>query len=59
MRFSGRHVGAMRGFAPTGREVSWTGAALFRFEGGAIEEPWVLGGPTGLEEQLTTASGAA
>jgi steroid delta-isomerase-like uncharacterized protein len=52
MRFSGRHVGAMRGFAPTGREVSWLGAALFRFGGEAIAELWVLGDLIALDEQL-------
>ena len=43
MRFSGRHTAPFRGFAPTGREVSWAGAALFRFAGEVIAEIWVLG----------------
>lgn len=36
MRFCGLHTGPFRGYAPTGRLVSWDGAALFRFEGGVI-----------------------
>jgi steroid delta-isomerase-like uncharacterized protein len=59
MCFSGRHVGVIRGFAPTGREVSWMGAALFRFGDEAISELWVLGDLVGLDEELTTASGIA
>jgi predicted ester cyclase len=43
MRFSGRHVGQFRGHAPTGKSIQWFGAALFRFENGAITELWVLG----------------
>jgi predicted ester cyclase len=59
MRFSGRHVGVMRGFGPTGREVSWLGAALFSFEGEAIAELWVLGNLIGLDAQLRRNAGAA
>ena len=43
MRFGGRHVGIFRGYAATGKPVHWLGAALFRFEGPAIAELWVLG----------------
>ena len=42
MRFGGRHVGMFRGYAATGKPVLWLGAALFRFEGPAIAELWVL-----------------
>ena len=52
MRFSGRHTGPFRGFAPTGEEVAWLGAALFRFGGGAIAELWVLGDLAALDESL-------
>jgi steroid delta-isomerase-like uncharacterized protein len=48
MRFSGRHVATFRGYAPTGKEVSWLGAASFRFGGGVITELWVLGDLAGL-----------
>jgi predicted ester cyclase len=53
MRFSGRHVALFRGHAPTGKPVHWLGAALFRFEMGAIAELWVLGDLAGLEALLS------
>jgi predicted ester cyclase len=52
MRFSGRHVGVLRGFQPTGRPVHWSGAALFRFKGQTIAQLWVLGDLMGLEAVL-------
>lgn len=52
MRFSGMHVATFRGFAPTGKLVSWLGAALFRCEGGVIAELWVLGDLAGLDAVL-------
>lgn len=52
MRFSGRHVGVFRGFAPTGKPVEWAGAALFRFEDFRIAELWVLGDLAGLDAML-------
>lgn len=52
MRFCGLHTGPFRGYAPTGRLVSWDGAALFRFEGGVIAELWVLGDLAGLDRVL-------
>jgi len=52
MRFSGLHTGEFRGYAPTGRLISWLGAALFRFERQAIAELWVLGDLAGLDQVL-------
>jgi predicted ester cyclase len=52
MRFSGRHVGFFCGYEPTGKQVSWLGAALFRFEAMAIKELWVLGDLHGLDAVL-------
>jgi predicted ester cyclase len=52
MRLGGRHVGAFRSFAPTGKPVHWRGASLFRFEEGRIAELWVLGDLAGLDEVL-------
>lgn len=52
MRFAGRHIGVFRGFPPTGKPVQWSGAALFRFEGPAIAQLWVLGDVLGLEAVL-------
>ena len=52
MRFSGRHVGTFRGFAPTGKRVEWAGAALFTFNGSHIASLWVLGDLAGLDATL-------
>jgi steroid delta-isomerase-like uncharacterized protein len=52
MRFSGRHVASFRGHAPTGKEVLWLGAALFRFNRDVITELWVLGDLSGLDAVL-------
>jgi predicted ester cyclase len=52
MRFSGIHVGAFRGYQPSGRPVHWAGAALFRFEAARIRELWVLGDLAGLDALL-------
>ncbi len=52
MRFSGEHRGVFFGFAPSGRHVEWSGAALFTFDAGRIAELWVLGDVQGLLAQL-------
>ena len=52
VRFSGRHVGPFRGYAPTDQNLSWVGAALFRFHDKAIAELWVLGDLAGLDAAL-------
>jgi steroid delta-isomerase-like uncharacterized protein len=50
--FSGRHVGVFRGYRPTGKLVSWVGAALFRFRGERISSLWVLGDVAALDAAL-------
>jgi predicted ester cyclase len=52
MQFGGKHVGAFRGYPPTGTSVQWLGAALFRFEAGVIADLWVLGDLASLEATL-------
>ncbi len=52
MRFSGRHTGPFLGFAPTGAEIAWQGAALFDTGDGRIRSLWVLGDLAGLTAQL-------
>lgn len=52
MRFSGRHTGPFLGFAPTGAQVVWAGAALFGIDGGRIRSLWVLGDLAGLTALL-------
>ena len=57
MRFSGRHTGPFLGFAPTGAEIAWEGAALFDIEDGLIRSLWVLGDLAGLTAQLERQAG--
>ena len=52
MRFTGKHRAEFLGVAATGRQVTWAGAAFFRFEGGRITKLWVLGDLTDLRRQL-------
>ena len=52
MTFQGTHVNEFRGFAGSGNEVRWAGAALFTFDGEKIREVWVLGDLWGLESML-------
>ncbi|MGA2081462.1 MAG: ester cyclase [Holophaga sp.] len=52
MRFAGIHAAPFRGFAPTGKPLQWSGAALFTFRDGRICELWVLGDLVGLDETL-------
>ena len=52
MHFSGLHTEAFRGFAPTGKLISWEGAALFTFKGDLITSLWVLGDLAGLDAAL-------
>ena len=52
MVFKGVHRGLLMGYEPTGRQVSWDGAALFHFNAGKITTLWVLGDVDGLKEQL-------
>ena len=57
MRFSGRHTGPFLGFAPTGAELGWEGAALFDTEEGRIRSLWVLGDLAGLNALLEHQAG--
>jgi steroid delta-isomerase-like uncharacterized protein len=52
MRFSGTHMGSLRGFPPSGKRVEWLAAALFRVNGPLIEELWVLGDLDSLDARL-------
>ena len=57
MRFSGRHTGPFMGFAPTGAEIAWAGAALFDTDDGRIRSLWVLGDLAGLTALLERQAG--
>lgn len=52
LSFKGRHVGTYKGLEPTGREISGTGHATFRCEGGKIAESWWNFDDLGLMQQL-------
>jgi steroid delta-isomerase-like uncharacterized protein len=52
MLFSGKHIGPLRGFAPTGKYIQWHGAALFKSADDRISELWVLGDLAGLDLML-------
>ncbi|MEU8678598.1 ester cyclase [Streptomyces sp. NPDC048560] len=52
LSFKGRHVGAYQGMEPTGRQVSGTGQATFRCEGGKLAEGWWNVDDLGLMQQL-------
>ena len=57
MLFSGVHRGPFLGFEPTGRSVSWEGAALFTIRDGRIADLWVLGDVHGLRQRLYADAG--
>lgn len=50
--FRGIHVGEFMGFEPTGKEVSWLGAAFFESEHGLLTTIWVLGDIQSLTSNL-------
>lgn len=52
MEFSGLHRARFLGVEPTGRRVSWAGAAFFTFDGGLVSDLWVLGDLHGLHARL-------
>jgi steroid delta-isomerase-like uncharacterized protein len=52
LTYTGTHRGEIFGVAPTGRKVSYAGAASFRIENGQVAQGWVLGDLAGLLGQL-------
>ncbi len=52
MTFSGIHRASLLGYPPTGKKVSWAGAALFHARDGKLARLWVLGDLDTLKEQL-------
>ena len=52
MTFTGIHRDDFMGYAPSQKEVSWKGCALFTFRDHLIADVWVLGDLKGLENQL-------
>jgi predicted ester cyclase len=56
MLFKGRHTGTFFGVAPSEREISWAGAALFHIAQNRIHSIWVLGDVDSLKQQLGLAA---
>lgn len=52
VEFSGIHKGELMGYTPSGKKLTWLGAAEFQFEEGKISSVWVLGDVFGLVQQL-------
>ncbi len=52
LNYTGTHRGEIFGAAPTGKKISYAGAAFFRIKNGQIAEGWVLGDLAGLLGQL-------
>ena len=52
----GIQTGELQGIAPTGKLVTWTGIAIYRFEGGKIQEVWVWNDIWGMMRQLGVIS---
>jgi predicted ester cyclase len=46
------HSGEFMGVAPTGKEITWTGVQIDRFENGKIVESWVNWDEYGFYKQL-------
>jgi predicted ester cyclase len=55
IRFSGHHTGTFMGKAPTGRHISWQGAAFFKMRDELLYDIWVLGDVKSVELQLSEA----
>lgn len=52
LTYTGTHKGELFGMAATGKQVSYSGAAIFRIVRDHIVEGWVLGDTRGLVNQL-------
>jgi len=50
--FAGKHIGAIMGAKPTGKQISVGGMNLFHFAGGRIVEFWVNADDLGEMQQL-------
>jgi predicted ester cyclase len=48
----GIHTGELQGIAPTGKQATWTGIAIYRFASGKIEEVWVWNDIWGMMREL-------
>jgi predicted ester cyclase len=58
LRFTGKHVGTLMGYAGTGHVVAWMGATEFTIQNNKILKVWELGDIRSLLEQLTQNANA-
>ena len=49
---NGTHKGNLRNIPPTGKQVTLTGVAIYRFLGGKIAEMWGMNDALGLMQQI-------
>lgn len=56
LTYGGTHQGEIFGIAPTGKKITYAGAAFFQIGGSRITEGWVLGDRMSLLEQLSENS---
>lgn len=52
VQFSGIHQEIFLGVKPTGKQVTWDGAALFKFKHNKISSLWIISDIKALESQL-------
>jgi predicted ester cyclase len=57
LTFSGVHVGEFLGYSPTGKVVTWQGAAFFTESEGKFVDIWVLGDLVSLTNHLDEQAG--
>ncbi len=57
MTFKGIHRAHFFETEPTGREITWAGAAFFKTDGDKIVELWVLGDIDSVKQQLGAPAG--
>lgn len=58
LTYRGTHEGRLFGYEPTGRSVTYAGAAIFLVDGCWIADGWVLGDTLNLTRQIETPNAA-
>ena len=52
LTYSGTHQGELFGVAPTGRQVTYAGVAIFHIANGQVIDGWVMGDTLGVMRQI-------
>lgn len=53
VEFKGKHLKEFLNYAPTGKTITWLGAAFFTFQHNLIRDVWVLSDLDNLHQQLS------